>query len=236
MIIIVLLAVIACILAVALFGALANSVTYERIEIIPNGTSIEIPTDEAKYDGEMNETGAKQWTFKQGSLVTYNSEEAIDARGIYGLGGAMGFKTINDMILNHFEKREEIDGFTVYTIDGAKLGIEGRGLMYCIITGNNDTHDNIIITADNKDIALHMAKSIHYENANISNTTSNGDNTVSTNNPSNTHNDNNNNKNKYSAEDLERASREGYETGYSDASRNSNDYDNYQPIETTTDS
>lgn len=160
------LVVIICVLAGAIFGTLTNSVNYERIEIVPNGTSIEVPTENAKYEGEMNETGAKLWTFKQGSLVTFNSEEAVNSRGLYGLGGAVGIKTINDMVLNHFEKREEIDGFTVYTLDANKLGIENRSTMYCIIVGNDTTHDNIVITVDNIDIALHMAKSIQYKTSN----------------------------------------------------------------------
>ncbi len=167
------LVVIICILAGAIFGTLTNSMNYERIEIVPNGTSIEVPTENAKYEGEMNETGAKLWTFKQGSLVTFNSEEAVNSRGLYGLGGAVGIKTINDMVLNHFEKREEIDGFTVYTIDANKLGIENRSTMYCIIVGNDTTHDNIVITVDNIDIALHMAKSIEFKTSNPNNDSSN---------------------------------------------------------------
>ena len=140
--------IIICVLAGAIFGTLTNHVDYERIEITPNGTSIEVPTENAKYEGEINETGSKLWTFKQGSLTTFNSEEAMNARGLYGLSGAIGIKAINDMVLNHFEKREEIDGFTVYTLDGEKLGIEGRNTMYCIITGNETSHDNIIIITD----------------------------------------------------------------------------------------
>ena len=166
-IIIGILLVIICILFGAIFGVLTSNVAYERIEITPNGTSIEVPSENAKYEGEINTTGAKMWTFKQGALMTFNSEEAIDARGLNGLGGAVGFKDIKDIVITHFEKQETIDGFTVYTLNGEQLGINGRGTMYCIITGNDQTHDNIIITVDNKDIALHMAKSIQYKTGNI---------------------------------------------------------------------
>lgn len=58
-IIIAVIAVIICVAAGAMFGLLTKSVDYERIELMPNGTSIELPKDELKYEGEMNETGAK---------------------------------------------------------------------------------------------------------------------------------------------------------------------------------
>ena len=177
-------------------------------------------------------------SLKQGSLTTFNSEEAVNARGLYGLGGAIGIKAIEELILNHFEKKEEIDGYTVYTIDGAKLDIPGRGEMYCVIVGNDTTHDNIIIITDNKDITLHMAKSIHYKNANTTTPSSNNENIVSTNNQNN---NDSNNKNKYTEEDLARASEAGYDSGYSDGYLDSFDeyyYDDstYETVETSSDS
>ena len=64
-------AVIICIIAGTLLGMMNSSVNYERIEITENGTSIEIPTDNASYVGEINNTGAKLWTFKQGTDLQY---------------------------------------------------------------------------------------------------------------------------------------------------------------------
>ncbi len=171
LIIIGVLLIIICILAGAIIGLVTQNTQYERIEITPNGTSIEIPTDNATYAGEMNKTGAKMWTFKQGSLTTYNSQEATNARGLYSLGGALGIKEIKDMVLNHFEKKETIDGYTVYTLDGETMDIPGRDKVYVIETGNDTTHDNIIIATDNKDITLHIAKSIQYKTSNSTNTT-----------------------------------------------------------------
>lgn len=173
-IIIGILAVILCILIGLLLGTLTKNVEYERIEIVSNGTSIEIPTDNATYNGEINETGCRQWTFKQGTLMTFNSEEAINARGLSGLGGALSIKEIKDLIINHFEKKETIDGFTVYTIDADTLNIDGRNTIYVIETSNETTHDNIIIATDNIDVTLHMAKSIQYKTAdNIQNESDN---------------------------------------------------------------
>ncbi|WP_406533197.1 hypothetical protein [Methanobrevibacter sp.] len=172
LIIIACLAIAVCVLAGALFGTMTKSVEYERIELTSNGTTIEIPTEKANYDGEVNGTGARLWSFKQGSLMSYNSQEATNNKGLYGLGGAIGMKSIRDIVLTHFEKREEIDGFTVYKLNGEQLGINNRSTLYCIIMGNDTTHDNIIITVDDKDIALHMAKSVQYKSSN-SNASSN---------------------------------------------------------------
>lgn len=229
------LVIVICILTGIIFATMTKSVEYERIELAPNATSIEIPKEDLKYEGEMNGTGAKLWTFKKGSLTTYNSEEALNARGLYGLGGAVGLKTIKEMILNHYEKEEEIDGFTVYTVNGKDLGINGRDTLYCIITGNDDTHDNIVITVDDKDVALHMAKSIQYKSMNSTKSSTNSDNTVST--GSSNHN-NASSKNKYTEEDLARANEAGYYSGYSDGYSDSYDdyyYDDYE-TSTSTDS
>ena len=171
-IIIACLAIAVCILAGAIFGIMTKSVEYERIELISNGTTIEIPTEKANFDGDMNGTGVDMWSFKQGTLMSYNSQKATNDKGLYGVGGALGMKSIQDLVLTHFEKREEIDGFTVYTLNGEQLGLKNRSTLYCIIMGNDTTHDNIIITVDNKDIALHMAKSVQYKASN-SNSSSN---------------------------------------------------------------
>lgn len=228
LIIIAILMIIVCILVGAIFGTLTKSVQYERIEIAPNGTSIDIPTNEAKYDGEINDTGAKMWTFKQGSLITYNSEEAINAKGLYGLGGAMGFKAIYDIIITHFTKQENIDGYEVYTINGEELGIEGRGEMYCIIVQNETTHDNIIITADNKDIALHMAQSIQFK---VANTTTNSP--IANNNP--TINSDNYTTNNTHSNDNSPIETDADHIDYSDENDNQY-YDSSSNIETTADS
>lgn len=226
------LCVIICIFVGAIFGVLTNNVDYERIEIVPNGTSIEIPTEQAKFEGEVNETGAKLWSFKHGALMAFNSEEAINARGLYGLGGAYGFKSINDIVLNHFEKIEKTDGYTVYVIDGQKLGIENRGILYCIILGNEQTHDNIIITADSKDIALHMAKSIIFKVGNITDNSAD-DSSVSTSVPDfNTSNTDSNLKIDDKVSDDSKSNQ--HQSNYDESDRSSSRSDS--DVETTADS
>ena len=230
LIIIGVLAVIICVLAGAIFGVLTNSVDYERIEVVPNGTSIEIPKNNASYYGELNETGTKMWTFKQGCLLSYNVNEAFNGRGIYALAGAIGLKDIQDMIINHYDKVETIDNYKVYTVDGEKIDVPSRDTLYCILVSNNDTGDVILIATDNLDISLHMAKSIQFKNTNISTTT----------NASYSSNSVNTNTSGLSQSDLDKARQEGYDSGYMDGYDDSY-YDEYEDdfsindVETTAD-
>ena len=219
-------AVIICIIAGTLIGMMNSTVNYERIEITENGTSIEIPTDNASYIGEINNTGAKLWTFKQGTLTTFNSAEASNARGLNGLGGALGIKEIKDMVINHFEKKETIDGFTVYTLDGQTMDIEGRDKIYVIETGNDTTHDNIIIATDNKDVTLHMAKSIQYKNPNIKNDTNNDTDSLNLN---KTHTDSKKDSKSLSSSVKENS----YDDDYSPDNSYDEEYDDYDSSDDT---
>ena len=49
-ILIAILVIIICALTCAIFISLSNSISYERIELVPNGTSIEIPTSCQSFD------------------------------------------------------------------------------------------------------------------------------------------------------------------------------------------
>ena len=149
--------------AISIMFMFNTSISYEMVELVPNGTSLEIPTNNATYNNNSTDAGVKIWTFKQGSVTSYNSEEALSARGFEGLAGAMAFKTINDMILNKFDKKESVDGYDIYTINSEKLGDGDNRVMYAIILANDDTHDNIIIVTSNKDITLHIAKSVQFK-------------------------------------------------------------------------
>lgn len=166
LIIIGVLVVIICVLVGALFGTLTNSVNYERIEIVPNGTSIEVPTNDAKYLGDKE--GVKFWNWSNGALVTYNSQEGSNA---FELSGALGFFAIKELVRSGAS--ENIDGFTVYQLNGQQLvntNVSAKGdVFYCIHLVNETTHDNIVICCEDKDIALHMAKSIEYKIPNSSN-------------------------------------------------------------------
>lgn len=169
-IIIGILLVIICILVGAIFGTLTNTVNYERIEIVPNGTSIEIPTNDAQYLGDTE--GVKFWNWTNGALITYNSQEGNNA---VELSGALGFYAIKELVRSG--NSENIDGFTVYQLNSQQLSnvnvtVNGD-VLYCIHLVNETTHDNIVICCKDKDVALHMAKSIEYKISNSNNDSDN---------------------------------------------------------------
>ena len=69
-----------------------TSVNYEKIEITPKGTSIEVPLNKTKYDGEIE--SVKIWNWDNGILVTYNSHADKNIIKV----SELGFDTLNDII------------------------------------------------------------------------------------------------------------------------------------------
>ena len=74
---------------------------------------------------------------------------------------------------------QNIDGLTCYVINADELleihlfdiiKVNYKGKFYCIPLSNETSHDNIIICCKDKDIALHMAKSVQYKNVYPNNT------------------------------------------------------------------
>ncbi len=152
---------------------LLTTVNYERIYITPNGTSIEVPANQTKYGGDFQ--GAKIWNWEKGILVTYNSNAN---RNIFKVVPEVGFNTINDLLTKNGEK-QTIDGFTCYVINADELleihvfdfiKVNYKGKFYCIPLSNATTHDNILICCNDKNIAVHMAKSVQYKNVYPNNT------------------------------------------------------------------
>ena len=83
----------------------------------------------------------------------------------------MGFNTANDLIKKG--EREDVDGLTCYIINADQLleihifdiiKVNYNGKFYCIPLTNETTHDNIIICCKDKNMAVHMAKSVQYKN------------------------------------------------------------------------
>jgi hypothetical protein len=168
---IIVIGIIILIIAAGFILVMLSSVDYERIEITPNGTSIEVPANQTKYDGEL-ESG-KIWNWNNGILVTYNSHEDQNIIKVTELG----FNTLNEIIKNGEE--QNIDGFTCYVINADELleihifdiiKVNYNGKFYCIPLSNETTHDNIIICCNDRDIAAHMAKSVQYKNVYPDNT------------------------------------------------------------------
>uniref|UniRef100_UPI0025EE4B6D hypothetical protein n=1 Tax=uncultured Methanobrevibacter sp. TaxID=253161 RepID=UPI0025EE4B6D len=58
------------------------------------------------------------------------------------------------------------------------IKVNYNGKFYCIPLSNETTHDNILICCNDRDMAVHMAKSVQYKNVYPENTDL--DNTIST--------------------------------------------------------
>ncbi|WP_295114932.1 hypothetical protein [uncultured Methanobrevibacter sp.] len=176
---IIIIGIIILIIVAAILFVILTTVNYERIEITPNGTSLEVPANETTYDGKVE--SAKLWHWKNGILITYNSHENQNIIKV----SELGFNTLNELIKKG--EKQDIDGFTGYVINADELlqirifdiiKVNYNGKFYCIPLVNETTHDNIIICCNNKDIAVHMAKSVQYKNVFPEKT--NLDNTLST--------------------------------------------------------
>ena len=168
---IIIIGVILLIIAAGAIFVMLTSVNYERIDITPNGTSIEVPANQMDFDGNVE--GAKIWNWNNGILVTYNNHEDPNFLQVTELG----FTALNEIIKNG--EKQDIDGVTCYVINADELleihifeviKVNYNGKFYCIPLSNETTHDNIIICCNNKDIAVHMAKSVEYKNVYPDNT------------------------------------------------------------------
>ncbi|RAP51032.1 MAG: hypothetical protein BZ138_06055 [Methanosphaera sp. rholeuAM270] len=169
-----LISIILLIIAVSVIVMLTNSEKYERIEITPNGTSIEVPFNQSKYRGEI--VNVKIWNWDKGLLLAYNSNENNDVLQL----GKFSFNAMNELIESG--DRQNIDGFTCYQINADELleihlfdiiKVNYDGDFYCICLNNETTSDSIIICSNDKDVALHMAKSVQFRNVYPNNTPSN---------------------------------------------------------------
>ena len=168
---IIIIGIILFIIVASVIFVILTTVNYERIEITPNGTSIEVPANQTKYKGEYE--SAKIWTWDKGILVTYNSYEDTNLIKVTELG----FNTLNDLIKTG--EKQDIDGLTCYVINAEDLfkiqllhiiQVNYNGKFYCIPLSNETSHDNIIICCNDRDIAVHMAQSVQYKNVYPENT------------------------------------------------------------------
>ena len=162
---IIIIGIIACILIFAIALMLLSSANYERIDITPNGTSIEVPVNKTEYVGELE--GIKIWKMDNGALITYNDHEGINSFQLTNLS----FNAIQDIIKKG--EMQNIDGFTCYVLNADELlevhlfdiiKVNYNGKLYFIPLNNETTQDNIIIFSNDQDMALHMAKSVQYKN------------------------------------------------------------------------
>lgn len=176
---IIIIGIILVIIAASVLLVMLTSAKYEKIEITPNGTSIEVPFNQTKFNGDFE--GAKIWNWDKGILLTFNNYEKNNFIEITKLS----FNTINELIKKG--EKQEIDGFTVYTINADELlevhifevvKVNYNGKFHCILLSNETTHDNIIICCKDKDTAVHMAKSVQYKNVYPNNNNLNSNNSI----------------------------------------------------------
>ena len=162
---IIIIGIILLVIVTGVILVMLTAVNYDRIDITPNGTTIEVPSNQTKYDGNVE--GAKIWNWNNGVLVTYNSHEDSNFIQITELG----FNALNELIKNG--EKQNIEGITCYVINADELleihifdiiKVNYNGKFYCIPLSNQTTHDNIIICCNDRDMAVHMAKSVEYKN------------------------------------------------------------------------
>ena len=168
---IIIIGIILLIIVAGVIFVMLTSVNYERIDITPNGTTIEVPANQTEFDG--NYEGAKIWHWNNGILVTYNNHEDPNFIQVTELG----FNAMNDIIKKG--EKQDIDGVTCYVINADELleihifdviKVNYNGKFYCIPLANETTHDNILICCNDRDMAVHMAKSVEYKNVYPNNT------------------------------------------------------------------
>lgn len=153
------------IIAAIILVMILTTVNYEKLEITPNGTTIEVPANQTEFNGEYE--GIKIWNWNTGILVAYNNHDDLDNLNL----GGVGFNALIELLKN--AERQEIDGYTCYVINADDLfeihifdfiKINYKGKFYCIPLSNETTHDNIIICCNDQGMATHMAKSVKYKN------------------------------------------------------------------------
>lgn len=143
---------------------LMNSVQYERIEITPNGTSIDVPANQTEYKGNID--GVKIWNWEDGALLSYNSHAGSNIPLT-----DVGFNGLEEIVKKG--KMETVNNITCYVLDADELlqirlfdiiQINYNGKFYFIPLSNETTHDDLIICSKDRNIALHMAESVKYKN------------------------------------------------------------------------
>lgn len=153
------------IILVGVILVVLTSVKYERVFITPNGTSIEVPANQTKYNGDFEK--AKVWNWNNGILVSYNTNEDKNLVKV----SQVSFNALNDLVKKG--EKEDIDGFAGYVINADELlqikifdiiKVNYNGKLYCIPLSNETTHDNILILCKDRGMASHMAKSVEYKN------------------------------------------------------------------------
>ena len=156
-------------------------------------------------------SGIKMYTCesKHTVLTSFNSEEDMT------LVGAVAFAVARDLLING---SSDVETYKNYHI---KENTVNDTHYYIVNTGNDTTHDNIVLASDDINILKHMLDSLVFgPPAKTANST-----VESSPAPAPQKNNTEDNEDKYTEDDLRRANEEGYNTGYADGYDDS--YDTY---------
>ncbi len=163
-IILIIVGVLILVIAGAVLAMGTSSPKYEKMNLTPNGTTIDVPINQTEFCGDYE--GVKLWYWDDGILVSYNNHEGDGVIKLIGLS----YNTINEIIESG--DMQNVDGFKCYVVDAGDLEINLSdivkvhydGKFYCIPLSNGTSQDNIIICCKDQSKALDMAKSVQYKN------------------------------------------------------------------------
>lgn len=170
-----------------IFVAMAIGVTYivffnehyENVQI-SNSASISMPVGKGIKSEWINGTDVYHTHNEKASIMCYNSQNNNHGLGTV-LGTAMGFTALKAQYCNNVENQ-----IVETTINGTTY--------YSIATGNDSTHDNIIISSKDKDTTMKIYKSIKYSAVNGTNNNTTINNTAGHVNNNTTNQQTNNNQ------------------------------------------
>lgn len=126
---------------------------YETVQLSATA-SVEMPVGKGLNGHYVNETSLYQVENGKGVVVmSYNSKDN-------NIATAFGFAVVKEMVVG---SRFNEDSIYQTTINGSTV--------WSIATGNNNTHDNILISSHDKDVTLKIYNSIRYNMSNSTNDT-----------------------------------------------------------------
>ena len=160
------LAVLAIGIAFSMFGQ--SNTEYEKINL-SKSASLEVPKV-SDVNSTKDENGVKTWTFKskETAISAFNSKEESS------LAGAAEFAVVRDSLLNGSTDAQVYKGYEIKenTINGVHY--------YIVSTGNDTTHDNIILSSTNLEILQHMLDTLTFKKSAAADNSTQADNSSGT--------------------------------------------------------
>ncbi|MEE1336565.1 hypothetical protein [Methanobrevibacter sp.] len=160
------LAVLAIGIAFSMFGQ--SNTEYEKISL-SKSASLEVPKV-SDVNSTKDENGVKTWTFKskETTISAFNSKEKSS------LTGAAEFAIVRDSMLNGSTDAQVYKGYEIKenTINGVHY--------YIVSTGNDTTHDNIILSSTNLEILQHMLDTLTFKKSATADNSTQADNSSNT--------------------------------------------------------